>query len=73
LIQPIFTANKNFKSFGVIELRVSPRIWPPQLNVNSEETVLKGIARKSRAIVDNAGYLSAFVFHHLKISNFHLS
>ena len=34
------------------------------------DTMLNGIARKSRAMVDRTGYLSLFVFHQLKISKF---
>jgi hypothetical protein len=34
----------------VNELLVSPSILPPQLNADSDATVLRGIARKSRAI-----------------------
>ena len=55
---------------GVIELRLSLRIRPPKLNVDSEETMLSGIARTSRAIADNTGYLLEFVFHQVKISKF---
>src|SRR6185295_334745 len=55
---------------GVIELRLSLRIRPLKLNADSEDTVLNGIARKSRAMVDRTGYLSLFVFHQLKILNF---
>ena len=36
---------------GVIELRLSLRIRPLKLNADSEDTVLNGIARKSRAMV----------------------
>jgi hypothetical protein len=40
---------------GFRELIVSPIILPPQLKVDSEATVLSGIARKSHAIADNIG------------------
>ena len=55
---------------GVIELRLSLRIRPPKLNADSEEMVLSGIARTSRAIADITGYLLEFVFHQVKISKF---
>jgi len=44
---------------GVRELLASPSILPPRLKADSEDTVLRGIARKSRAIVESTGYFSA--------------
>jgi hypothetical protein len=38
------------------------------LNVDSDGTVINGIARKSRAIAENTRYLIAFV-HQLRVSN----
>ena len=40
---------------GVSELLWSPRILPLQLKVDSDDTVLRGIARKSLAIADSTG------------------
>jgi hypothetical protein len=54
---------------GVIELRLSARMRPPVLKADSEGTVLKDIANKSRAIAESTGYLFAFVLHQLRISN----
>jgi len=58
---------------GVRELLASPSILPPRLKADSEDTVLRGIARKSHAIVESTGYFSACVFHHIKISKLLLS
>ena len=40
---------------GVSELLASPSNLPPKLKADSEDTVLRGIARKSRAMVDSIG------------------
>ena len=48
---------------------MSLRIRPLKLNADSDETVLSGIAKKSRAIADSTGYLLEFVFHQVRISN----
>lgn len=41
---------------GVSELLWSPRILFPQLEADSDDTMLKGIARKSRAIAASTRY-----------------
>lgn len=55
LINQSFAQMRASSISGVNELRVSPSILPPQLNADSEDTVLRGIARKSLAIDDNTG------------------
>ena len=58
---------------GISELLRSPRILSPKLKADSDETVLRGIARKSGTIVDNTGNLSDLLFHHVRISKSSLS
>ena len=58
---------------GVSELLESPRILPPRLKADSEGTVLRGITRKSRAMVDKTENFSACAFHQAKMSKFSIS
>ena len=68
LISQSFPQTKASRVSGVIEHRESPKVLPLQLNADSDDTVLRGIARQSRAMVESMGYFSACVFHHIKIS-----
>ena len=48
---------------GASELLWSPRILPPKLKADSDDTVLRGIARKSRAIAERTGNFTALLLH----------